>query len=188
MTLKHRAIAFALFVVPFLQGCVAPGSSIGSAWVRGTVVSEDEAPIRQQQVYLLLPAAYGLGGLDLVMNEPEDFGHEDEWFSLETDNDGDFEQDLGTRVYHVNCWILPPVGCYPKAPPAPVVLIRLEASPHESYAIHTGSGEYQIFSKSGETIDLKDSRLSGVSVSSRSEDRGQLRSTYSTIRLRVRER
>ena len=186
--MTHRELTTAILLVTLLlQGCVAPGSSIGNVWVRGEVMSEARAPLPEQKVHMLLPATYGLGGLDLVLNQPGDFGQEDEWFVLRTDENGQFEQDLGTRVYHVSCWILPPVGCYPKAPPAPFVVLRIAAAPDQVYAIQTGSGEYRIFTQSGEEISLEQSRASEITASSEIEQGTELRATRSTIRVRLKE-
>ncbi|MBW2418760.1 MAG: hypothetical protein JRH19_09455 [Deltaproteobacteria bacterium] len=120
-------------------------------------------------VEFILPASYGLGGLDLAMNEPEDFGHQDESFRIKTGGDGEFSLELGAHVYHVDCWILPPVGCFPRNPPAPFLLVRMPALRDEYYAVQTNDGHFSVYTLYGAELTLSEAYL--VDLSARSESR-----------------
>jgi hypothetical protein len=141
---------------------VAPGSAIGSVSIRGTVLSGAGELVPDIKAELILPAEYGLGGLDLMMSEASDFGHRDARFSVTTDANGEFHQDFGERLYHVSCWLLPPLGCYPEQPPPPYVWIRIDDSPNEYYVVNTGSGEFMVVSLDGVEIPLSDSEIRSI--------------------------
>ena len=115
----------ALLFVRLQLGCAAPGSAIGRIYAEGTLALDTGEPIAGRTVEMLLPATYGLGGLDLVMNEPDDFGHKDERFSTQTGPDGKFLFDLGERVYHMTFWLFPPLGGFPRDPPPPFMFLRV---------------------------------------------------------------
>jgi hypothetical protein len=124
--------------------------------------------LADRKLQFILPAAYGLGGLDLVLNEPEDFGHQDRSFSVTTDSAGEFSYDLGDHTYHANCWILPPLGCFPRTPPPPFLLVRMPALPGEHYAVQTHDGEFKVFTAAGLEVPLSESNLSKLSATSES--------------------
>ena len=168
-----------------MTACAAPGSSIGSVSIRGTLTAAGE-PLAGASGAILLPASYGLGGLDLVMNKPEDFGHKDERFAFTTDSDGNFQQDLGKRIYHVTCWLLPPVGCYPKRAPPPFVLVRVDAAPEEYYAIQTHDGQFRIYDQTGRALPPEQARLLKLSAQSLPGD-AETRETIGVITIDVRK-
>ncbi len=153
----------ALLVLVGLQpGCVAAGSSSGHLSVRGTLTSDRGQPLANEELQLLMPAAYGLGGLDLVTHEPEDFGQHDQIFKTTTGPNGAFVFDLGTRIYHVSFWLVPPLGGLPRHPPAPFVLLRVTSMPGEYYAVQTRDGKFKVFTDDGDELALDQARLSGL--------------------------
>jgi hypothetical protein len=167
-------------------GCVAPGSSIGHVALRGSVQTAAGQGLSDREVQFILPAAYGLGGLDLVLNEPEDFGHRDQSFTVTTDANGEFSYDLGDHIYHVGCWLLPPIGCFPKAPPPPFVLVRVPSFPGEYYAVQTHDGEFGVFGSAGRKPPLAEARLAELVAESESTSADGRRSTVGVIKLRFR--
>jgi hypothetical protein len=175
-----------VLVVGPAAGCVASGSSMGNVSVRGSLQSASGQRLPDQEIQFILPAAYGLGGLDLVLNEPEDFGHQDRSFSATTDAKGEFSYDLGTHIYHVGCWLLPPIGCFPKAPPPPFLLVRVPSIPGEYYAVQTQDGKFKVLSLGGEEISLSEAQLADLKADSESSSEGGARSTVGTIDLLFR--
>jgi hypothetical protein len=157
-----------LLLVGLQPGCVAFGSSSGHLSVRGTLTSDQGQPLANEVLELLLPAAYGLGGLDLAMNRPEDFGHHDQDFTTTTGPNGEFAFDLGMHVYHINFWLIPPLGGFPRHPPAPFVLVRIFNMPGEYYAVQTRDGKFKVFTDDGEELTLNQARLSSLEASSES--------------------
>lgn len=187
--MKFRRLRFqSILIFSFIavSGCVAPGSSFGLISIEGTLVSATNKPIPDRDIQFILPAAYGLGGLDLVMNDPEDFGHKDEKFSVTTDSSGNFHYEIGKRVYHISCWLLPPVGCYPKRPPAPFLLVQLPKSPIEYYAIETYKGEFKVYSFEGAEIPLSDSNILELSAHNEPGTNPEVRETVGKIKLRLK--
>lgn len=174
------------FVVGPALGCVAPGSSMGYVSVRGSLESISGQRLAGREIQFILPAAYGPGGLDLVLNEPEDFGHQDQSFSTTTDANGEFSYDLGSHIYHVSCWLLPPIGCFPKAPPPPLLLVRVSAIPDEYYAVQTQDGKFKVFSLGGKELAVSDSQLAELEADSESSAESGKRSTVGTTNLRLR--
>jgi hypothetical protein len=152
-------------LVGLQPGCVAPGSSSGRLSVRGTLTSDQGQPLANEELQLLLPAAYGLGGLDLVIHKPEDFGQHDQIFKATTGRSGEFFFDLGTRIYHMNVWLIPPLGGFPRHPPAPFVLVRVSSMPGEYYAVQTHDGKFKVFTDYGDELTLDQARLSGLEAS-----------------------
>ena len=164
---RRSLLAFPL-VVSLQLACVAPGSSSGHLSVRGTLTSDQGEPLASEELQLLLPAAYGLGGLDLANHTPEDFGHRDQVFTTTTGPNGEFFYDLGIRIYHVNAWLIPPLGGFPRHPPAPFVLVRFTGMPGEYYAVQTQNGKFKVFTDEGNELALDQARLSGLEASKES--------------------
>lgn len=183
---KHRFKYVVLFLFSILAGCAAPGSAIGLLSVEGNLSSENGEPLKNQKIEFILPASYGFGGLDLVMNQPKDFGHKDQKIDVTTDSEGNFKQELGGTFYHVDCWLFPPVGCYPKAPPAPFVLARIDESSEEYYAIDTYSGEFKIYNNQGQEIALEKSKLVSLSTGSKKGESSDSRETIGIININKR--
>jgi hypothetical protein len=135
------------FIAALLTSCAAPGSAIGRVAFSGIVVSGGSAaPVSLEAT---LPKHYGLGGLDLVMNTPEDFGHKDQTVTIEV-KDGAFSFQFPPIVYHVAFWLLPPLGAFPKQPPEPAYFVRFSDTPEEIYLVglDRGTFRYQVFSRS----------------------------------------
>jgi hypothetical protein len=166
-----------------LPGCVAPGSSIGHLSVRGSLQSATGEPLANREVELILPAAYGLGGLDVVLNDPEDFGHQDRSFTVTTDSAGEFSRDLGDHVYHAALWILPPLGAFPRHPPPPFLLVRVPSFPGEYYAVQTHDGKFKVFGIGGTELRLREAALSELSATSESGTTNDQRWTVGVIDL-----
>ncbi len=83
-----RVVILSTVLFALLPGCVMPGSSIGHLSIRGSLQSSTGQPLPDREVQFLLPAEYGLGGLDLVFQKPEDFGHQDYSFTVTTNAEG----------------------------------------------------------------------------------------------------
>ena len=162
-----------------------PPWASGHLSVRGTLTSDQGQPLANEVLQLLLPAAYGLGGHDLAMNRPEDFGHRDQEFTTSTGSNGEFAFDLGTHIYHVNVWLIPPLGGFPRHPPAPFVLVRVSGLRDEYYAVQTRDGKFKVFTDDGEELALDQARLSGLEASSESGSGENGRWTAGVIDLQV---
>lgn len=169
-----------------IEGCAAPGSASGNLKIIGSLVSDNDIPIANRDIEFILPAAYGFGGFDLVMGSPEDFGHTDHRFMVTTDVNGEFEQDLGGRIYHIACWFLPPVGCYPKGPPAPFLLARFPDIEEEYYAIQSRDGKFKIYSYSGQEIPLSESLVVSISALQQESKTSEAMQTVGVIDFKVR--
>jgi hypothetical protein len=174
-----------LLLVGLQPACVAPGSSSGHLSVRGTLTSDRGQPLANEELRLLLPAAYGLGGLDLVMDKPEDFGHRDQVFTTTTGSNGEFFYDLGTRIYHMNFWLIPPLGGFPRHPPAPFVLVRITNMPDEYYAVQTHDGKFKVFTEDGDELALDRAGLSSLEASNESGSDENGRWTAGIIHLQI---
>ena len=153
-------ISIGVLLLSTLLGCVAPGSSVGHLSIRGTLASDTGEPLANRELQFLLPAAYGLGGFDLALNNPEDFGHQDHVFRVTTGPGGEFSYDLGNHVYHVGYWLIPPLGPIPRHPPAPFVLVRAAGIGGEYYAVETQSGRFKVFTVNHEELPLEEAYLS----------------------------
>ena len=185
--MNRRSICIGLLLALLvLNGCAAPGSAIGSLKIQGSLVSDSDNPIPNEEIEFMLPAAYGLGGLDLVMNSPEDFGHTDHRFKVTTDQDGNFEADLGERVYHMTFWLLPPLGGFPKRPPAPFLFVRFSENDTEYYAVQTHDGRFKIYNYSGKELPLSESELGGLSAFNIEGSHPEYRETVGVIKLKVK--
>jgi len=130
--------AVILLCAALLGACAAPGSSIGRIAFSGHVV---EAP-EKLALEITLPKHYGLGGLDLVMNEPEDLGHKDKTINIEVAG-GSFSHEFEPLVYHITFWLLPPLGAFPRHPPAPVYMVRFSNAPEEVYLVGMDSDNFR---------------------------------------------
>lgn len=179
-----RTLILIAFVLSPFTGCVAPGSAIGHVSLRGSLESHSGEGLADRKIQFILPATYGLGGLDLVLHKPEDFGHHDHYFGTVTDANGQFSYDLGMHVYHADCWILPPVGCFPKAPPPPLVLMRVPSFPDEHYAIDTRKGQFKVFTVTRHERPLAEAALAELKAHAESLSKDGVRSTVGIINLR----
>lgn len=139
----NRCLFLAALVV--LSGCAAPGSTIGRVGLSGTLAGAEELI----SIEVTLPRTYGLGGLDLVLNRPEDFGNRDQTVTLPVKG-GTFSYEFPPVVYHVTVWLLPPLGAFPKQPPEPVYQVSFSDAPNEVYliGIDRGAFRYEALEKS----------------------------------------
>jgi hypothetical protein len=119
------------------------------------------------------------------MSKPENFGNKDERRSFVTDASGNFEQNLGPRVFHCTYWLLPPLGCYPKHAPPPFILIRTDVAPNEYYAVQTGDGQFKVFARDGSELQTEQSRLRSISAHTEPGKSGT-RDTVGVVRIEVR--
>ena len=171
-----------------LLGCIFPGSSSGRVSIRGSLELSTGEPLPDREVRFVLPAAYGLGGLDLVLGAPEDFGHQDHTFSVTTDQEGEFSLDLGDLIYHVNVWLLPPLGGFPRHPPAPFLIVHVPSFPGEYYAVQTHDGQFRVLIAGGTELPLAEAHLSELSASSESDSADGKPWTVGIIDLRFAPR
>lgn len=127
-----RTLALSLATIVTLSGCAAPGSAIGRIGFSGNL---DGVPLdRPVSLRVTLPKAYGLGGLDLVMNTAEDFGQKDQTIFIEL-KAGSFEYEFPPLVYHITFWLMPPLGAFPRQPPAPVFVVTFPDANNEIYLV-----------------------------------------------------
>ncbi len=182
---RHRASAL---ILAFLaSACAAPGSSVGHLSLEGRLVSEAGELLPDREVQVGLPAAYGLGGLDLVLGGAEDFGNEAQTFTATTDSRGEFFLDLGNRGFHVSFWLIPPLGARPRHPPPPFLLLRVPSFPGEYYAVQTWDGEFRVLTSDGAELRPSESSLSGLAAHAESaSSNAGLQSTIAVVELRFR--
>lgn len=185
--MRPVTIAISSLLILFLSACVAPGSSMGRVVVSGQLFDPSGQAVADEEVQIVLPATYGLGGLDSVLNGPSDFGRDDQLFELVTNTEGRFEQDLGVQVYHMSFWILPPLGGFPRRPPAPFVLLRFPERGEEIYAVQTWNGDYQIVDTLGESLDIDSAPIVIGGTKDVKWDGEEIRGTRSEINLRIRD-
>ena len=89
----------------------------------------------REEIIVTLPAAYGLGAGDRIMEDPGMFGHEDRTWRLKADANGAFTVTNIETVYHVTICLLPPLGAFPEQPPLPFYLIRFPQNEKEVYLV-----------------------------------------------------
>lgn len=82
------------------------------------------------------------------MNEPEDFGHKDKTISVKV-NGGSFSHEFEPLAYHITFWLLPPLGGFPRHPPAPVYVVRFSDAPEEVYLVGMDDGafRYEVYAR-----------------------------------------
>lgn len=108
----------------------------------------DAPPNRMpQSISVTLPAEYGLGGLDELFGEPQDYGHKKRRV-LVTPIDNAFMVEFPV-VYHIVVWFIPPLGVVPKRPPPPFFVVQIPDEADEVYAIGLIGDrlEYKVFDK-----------------------------------------
>ncbi len=164
-------------------GCVAPGSAIGNLSVRGRLATEAGESLPGREVELVLPAEYGLDGLELVLSKPEDFGHTDQRLSTTSDAGGNFRFDLEI-IYHMNFWLIPPLGGFPRQPPPPFILLRLRDLPNEYYAIQTWDGRYKVLSLEG--AEIPESSVSRIRAHAEEDPTAEVRGTAVVVEILTR--
>jgi hypothetical protein len=122
----RRLISFGLFgaIFPLLNSCAAPGSAFARHSVHGKIVDSHGRGVSGKQVELVLPASYGMGGLDAMTGQPEDHGHRNQHATVITDRHGEFSHEFSS-VYHITFFLLPPLGAFPRQPPKPFYGIRV---------------------------------------------------------------
>ena len=138
MKIKVNNITILMFALVLLSGCVAPGSRITHIGLSGEFLNPQNA----MTIKAMLPKEYGLGGLDLVMNKPEDFGHTDQVIDIDV-IDSKFSYEFPPMVTHISFWILPPLGGFPRNPPAPFYFIRFSNVPDETYLIGIDKNDFR---------------------------------------------
>lgn len=183
--MHHSSVLRLWIVAACLTGCVAPGSKIGHLAVRGSLASNDGTPFNGEAIEFILPAAYGLGGLDPYFGKPEDYGHQDRRFSTTTDEHGEFAHDLGENIYHATMWFIPPLGMLPRRPPALFLLVGVPRCGGEYYAVQTWDGQYKIFAPDGAEQTPLETKL--VRLDAHDEaDESRSTGTVGRLRLRIR--
>jgi hypothetical protein len=124
--MKHFALVIA--ITALFTGCVAPGSSVGRIGLKAHCEANESSP---KELRVVLTKEYGLGGLDRYFGKPEDYGHRDiEMVASATD--GRYRAEFAV-VYHIDFWMIPPLGPLPRHPPAPVYWLQIADSPEEVY-------------------------------------------------------
>lgn len=167
-----------------LAGCALPGSAVGNLEVHGSILNVAGEPLPGEPIEIVLPAEYGLGGLDRYFGEPGDYGNSDRRYAGTTDESGGFRWECGEVVYHASVWILPPLGLLPRRPSAPFLLIRFPRCGGEYYAVNTASGEFRVHSSNGEELPIKASHLIELTAEESSDDTRE-RTTIGHVTLRV---
>ncbi|MDX2109048.1 MAG: hypothetical protein SFY80_02280 [Verrucomicrobiota bacterium] len=122
-----------IFAIPalLLSGCVAPGSSVGRVGLKAQL---DKPYTAAMELRAVLTKEYGLGGLDRHFGKPEDYGNRDIVKVAPLTNEK-FQIEFPRLVYHIDFWMLPPLGALPRQPPPPMFWIELSDSPDEVYQV-----------------------------------------------------
>lgn len=171
-----------------LEGCAAPGSAVGKLKIQGALIDTDNRPIANKEIEFILPAAYGLGGLDLVMESPNDFGHKEQRLKVTTDENGNFETDLGKHVYHITFWLLPPLGVFPSRPPAPFVFARFPDNSTEYYAIQTSNGKFKIFDYAEKELTANNSLIENIDATEKKGSSSETAETIGVINFKIKSK
>jgi hypothetical protein len=128
--------AILMFFLPMLfAGCGAPGSAITQPGISGRLVDGHGHGVANKRISLMLPAQYGLAGLDAVWGKPEDYGHRQQEDTVETDSDGRFNCLFPPTTYSIVLLLLPPLGVIPSQPPKPFIGLRTASVAPNSYLI-----------------------------------------------------
>jgi len=126
---------FALFLPLIFAGCGAPGSVITQPGVSGRLVDGHGHGVANKRITLMLPAQYGLAGLDAAWGKPEDYGHRQQEDTVETDSTGRFNCLFPPTTYSIVLFLLPPLGVIPSQPPKPFFGLRTASVEPDSYLI-----------------------------------------------------
>jgi len=186
MDSRARVLLVAVCALALHTACVSDGSNVAELVIRGRVLTESGAPVANEQVNVLLPAEYGLGGLDgfdRAVKLPGDISHADTKLMATTDAEGVFELALGAQLYHVNVWLLPPLGALPTRPPAPFLLVQLARAADEYYAVQTSSGAFRVFGEDGQERPAEECALSRLEAWSEPEAAGSPAGTIAHVEL-----
>ena len=137
-----------------MTGCAAPGSSLTRVHVSGRLAKPNGDAVPNERVKLVLPAAYGLEGLDAKFGRPGWYGHSDQEALISTDETGSFEYLFDPVSYSIVYFLVPPIGARPKYPPAPYLLVSVpSAMATDAYVVAFPDGEFRY-----RVIDLRSRR------------------------------
>jgi len=137
-----------------------------------------------ETIEFILPAEYGLGGLDPYFGKPEDYGHHDRRFSTMTDSNGEFRYNVGRTVYHVTMFLIPPLGALPRRPPAPFLLVRVRRYADEYYAVQTWNGRFKAYTTDAHELPLEQASLVQLEARSIKDEKVNGRATVALLALR----
>lgn len=141
-----RSLLLAIVTATVSSGCAAPGSAIGYLGFSGTVVSPN--PKSPLTIEVTLPKHYGLGDLDHFFGKPEDYGHRDRTVTIPVSS-GMFTVEFAPVIYHITFWLLPPLGAFPRNPPAPAYFVSFSDALDEVYLVgmNREQFEYRVFER-----------------------------------------
>jgi len=132
-----------LMLAVLSSACVWPGSRAVEVNIRGRIVTNDGRPLANETVIVFQPASYGLTRTE--RRNPDAFGARERQEELTTDANGEFQASLGIVAYHVDIWKLPPLGAFPRTPPALLFAIQVPRWPEEFYAVEPRERDYTVF-------------------------------------------
>jgi hypothetical protein len=130
------------------SGCVAPGSASAQVRVAGRLTTAEGNALGNEEVKVILPAAYGLSGLDAKMLSPATYGHYEQEVVVATDENGEFQHEFEPVTYSIVVFFLPPLGARPSHPPPPFVLVSVPSKMGtQAYLVGLTDGEaqYRVF-------------------------------------------
>jgi len=138
-----------LLFLCFTFKCAIPGSGLTMVAVDGIIFDEKDNPDQNFAIEFILPAGYGLSGLDAYWGKPEDYGHTDQGCVLESDSLGRFKYSFEPTTYSISCLIIPPLGALPRYPPKPYIAFRFTDYPNQIYALRIDDDmvDYQIYDR-----------------------------------------
>lgn len=117
------------------EGCTVPVSRTAAISVSGELRSASGQPLPGKKVEITLPSDYGLNETDLTYGAASSYGHQNQQAVIMTDVLGSFAHAFHPVSYSTAFWVLPPLGSFPRKPPAPFFYVRLLDDPEQIYGI-----------------------------------------------------
>lgn len=99
--------------------------------IEGQIFDPNKRPLSKKKIEYALPPRSGLSAFEASLMKDKD-----QWDVHETltDEYGKFTGQI-KYVQHSSCWIIPPLGCYPKQVPEPYFGVRVYGQCTKGYSV-----------------------------------------------------
>ncbi len=126
-------LSISLTLLILLSSCSYPNSKLTNISINGLLIDNNGQPITNKTVEVILPASYGLKEIDKELNYGSN--RRDSSAKIRTDATGNFNYTFNKVHYNTAFWFLPPLGNFPKEPPAPSFLIKFFDTENTIYSL-----------------------------------------------------
>ena len=126
-------LSFCFTLLALLTSCSLPNSKLTNISINGLLIDNNGQAIANKLVEVTLPASYGLKEIDKELNYASN--RTDSSAKIRTDATGNFNYTFNKVHYNTALWFLPPLGNFPKQPPAPSFLIKFFDAENTIYSL-----------------------------------------------------